>query len=142
LEHYHGQAIDQALCLGVFSFNRLESITQLNKMRNKTFPKSTVLSSWKVAGFNLIPLNPNKAVEPLCEKLRGRTQTEEEERLTSPTQVSLPSQQGLLRRSFLSYGSTQNIEKDMNLKMSRPIDAIHVLLRQTLASLIPAQRRK
>ena len=77
----HRQAINKALQLGIFNFNQLEFIAAFNEMRNKTFTKSTILSSWKATG--LIPFDPDKVVKPLREKLHSWIQEEEERLITS-----------------------------------------------------------
>src|SRR5947199_1984661 len=69
-KHYHRQALDRSLRLGVFDFNRLDFIAAFNKMRAETFKSSTIKSAFAKTG--LIPYNPEKVLDPLREKLKRR----------------------------------------------------------------------
>ena len=66
LKHYHRQALDQSLRLGVYDFNRLDFIAAFNDMRAKAFKRSTILSAFAETG--LIPYNPEKVLGPLRER--------------------------------------------------------------------------
>jgi hypothetical protein len=53
---YHAEAIDEATRLGCSNFNKTEFLTSLSSLREKTFQKSTILSSFQKTG--LIPYDP------------------------------------------------------------------------------------
>jgi hypothetical protein len=83
-KHYHRQALDRSLWLGVFDFNWLDFIAVFNDMRAKTFKKSTILSAFEKTG--LIPYNPEKVLTPLREKLEKRNP--EPESPSTPSSIS------------------------------------------------------
>ena len=66
LKHHHRKAIDRALRLGIYEFNRVEFIAAFQKMRTDTFTVSTVKSSWREAG--LIPFDPDKVLERITQR--------------------------------------------------------------------------
>jgi DDE superfamily endonuclease len=80
LKHYHRKAIDSALRVGIFNFNRLEFIAAFQDMRKQAFKPSTICSSFEATG--LIPFDPDKVVKPLEERQR-REQSEEIEDIIS-----------------------------------------------------------
>lgn len=69
-KHYHQQAMDRALRLGVYDFNRIDFIAAFTTMRNQTFKISTIKTSFFETG--LVPYNPEKVLGPLRENLRKR----------------------------------------------------------------------
>jgi hypothetical protein len=71
-KHYHRQAIDKSLRLGIFDFNRLDFIAAFNEMRTKTFKSSTIISSFAETG--LIPYNPEKVLAPLRKRIQQKIQ--------------------------------------------------------------------
>lgn len=87
LKHYHRKAIDQALRLGIFNFNRLEFIAAFQEMRTQAFKTSTVQQSFAATG--LIPFDPDRVVKPLEE--RQRREQSESPQPSTPRTVSTDS---------------------------------------------------
>ena len=65
-KHHHRKAIDRALRLGIYEFNRIEFIAAFQRMRADTFTSSTVKTSWREAG--LIPFDPDKVLDRIRQK--------------------------------------------------------------------------
>src|SRR5438034_7116833 len=66
-KHYHRQALDRALRLGIFDYNQLDFIADFSEMRKKIFKSFTVISSFVKTG--LILYNSEKVLALLHEKL-------------------------------------------------------------------------
>ena len=56
MEHYHAEAVDNAIRLGDVDFNRLDFLAAFNQLCTKAFKSSTIKLSWEKTG--LIPYNP------------------------------------------------------------------------------------
>ena len=82
-KHYHRQALDRSLRLGVFDFNQLDFIAAFNEMRTLTFKRSTILSAFEK--IDLISYNPEIVLAPLREKLERRNP------VPAPIPASTPS---------------------------------------------------
>ena len=81
-KHYHRQALNRSFRLDIFNFNRLDFIAAFNEMQVKTFKKSTILSAFEKTG--LISYNPEKALDPIREKLQKKS-------MSIPASISTPS---------------------------------------------------
>ena len=56
-KHFHAEAVDAAIRTGCSDFNKLEFLTALGSVREQTFKRTTILSTFRQTG--LIPFNPN-----------------------------------------------------------------------------------
>jgi hypothetical protein len=56
-KHYHGKAVDYASRTGCGDFNKLEFLTAISSIRQQTFKKNSILSSFRQCG--LIPYCPS-----------------------------------------------------------------------------------
>jgi hypothetical protein len=63
--HYHGEAVDEATRLGCSNFNKVEFLASLSAIRQKTFVKKSILSSFRKKGLILFdpPIVLNKMRE-------------------------------------------------------------------------------
>jgi DDE superfamily endonuclease len=56
-KHYHGKAVDYASRTGCGDFNKLEFLAAISSIRQQTFKKHSILSSFRQCG--LVPFRPN-----------------------------------------------------------------------------------
>ena len=56
-KHHHAEAIDEVVRAGGVDFDKVDFLAIFQHMRNQTFTKSTVISSFKKTG--LVPYNPD-----------------------------------------------------------------------------------
>ena len=60
-KHWHGEAIDSAIRRGAEEFDKLDFLSNLAEIREKTFKKTTIQSAWRKAG--IIPWNPQIVID-------------------------------------------------------------------------------
>ena len=63
-QHYHSDAIDATMRIGIPEFGKLDFLASLTTMRAKTFKKSTILLVFRKTG--LIPYNPEIVLQKIC----------------------------------------------------------------------------
>ena len=62
-KHYHAEALDDAVRAGGVDFDKLDFLSIFQHMRNQTFTKSTILSSFKKTG--LVPYDLNMVLHKI-----------------------------------------------------------------------------
>jgi hypothetical protein len=66
-KHFHAKAVDDATRIGCGDFNKLEFLAAINGIRQHTFKKHSLLSSFQQYG--IIPYNPQVAINKVQEYL-------------------------------------------------------------------------
>jgi hypothetical protein len=64
-KHFHAKTIDYATRTGYNDFNKFEFLAAINSIRQQTFKKNSILSSFRE--YNLIPYNPQIVLNKIQE---------------------------------------------------------------------------
>jgi DDE superfamily endonuclease/Tc5 transposase DNA-binding domain len=67
LKHFHAKAVDNATRTGCSDFNKLEFLAAIHGIRQQTFKKNSILSSFRECG--IVPYNPQIAIDKVQEYL-------------------------------------------------------------------------
>ena len=67
LKHFHAKAVDKATRTGCSDFNKLEFLAAIHGIRQQTFKKNSILSSFRECG--IVPYNPQMAIDKVQEYL-------------------------------------------------------------------------
>jgi hypothetical protein len=90
-KHYHAEAVETATRSGCSEFDKVEFLDKIDSIRQQTFKKSTIISSFRATG--LIPYNPEIVISKLREAQFPSTPTAP----TTPPQVSSPTMPQTIR---------------------------------------------
>jgi hypothetical protein len=66
-KHFHVKAVNNATYIGCSDFNKLEFLVVINRIRQYTFKKHSLLSSFQQCG--IVPYNPQVVINKVQEYL-------------------------------------------------------------------------